>query len=150
MAQTGYFNGSDMLLYVAGKPVGHCTSHTTDFTTETKEHAVKPIASQGKGQSKWKDASVSGLAISISADGLVNYDETENGYAELLKAYAAAMPVEVKCMERGKEEPYLSGMFVIDSLKRVDGAGDDATYSISLKNAGAPTVLDGAKVISKD
>ena len=60
------------------------------------------------------------------------------------------MPVEVKCMERGKEEPYLAGMFVIDSLKRVDGAGDDATYSISLKNAGAPTVLDGAKVISKD
>lgn len=149
MAQSGYFNGSDMLLYVAGKPVGHCTSHSTDFTTETKERNVKPVASKGKGQSKWKESSVTSLSVSITAEGLVSYDETEADFGSLLKAYNDAQPVECKCMERGKEAPYLIGNFVIESLKRQDGAGDDATWNISLKNTGA-VELDSEKIISKD
>ncbi len=149
MAQSGYFNGSDMLLYVAGKPVGHCTNHNTEFNTETKERNVKAVASKGKGQSKWKESSVTGLSISITAEGLVSYDETEAGFSALLTAYNNAQPVECKCMERGKEAPYLTGNFVIESLKRQDGAGDDATWSISLKNTGA-VELDPEKTISKD
>ena len=43
MAKTGYCNGSDMLLYVGGKAIGSCTSHTTTFNSETKERAVKPV-----------------------------------------------------------------------------------------------------------
>ena len=42
--KTGYCNGSDMLLYVGGKAVGSCTTHTTTFNSETKERAVKPVA----------------------------------------------------------------------------------------------------------
>ena len=45
MAKSGYCNGSDMLLYVNGKAVGSCTTHTTTFNSETKERAVKPVAS---------------------------------------------------------------------------------------------------------
>ena len=41
----GYVNGSDLLLYINGKAVGHCTSHTATFNSETKERAVKPVAS---------------------------------------------------------------------------------------------------------
>lgn len=149
MAQTGYFNGSDMLLYVGDKPVGHCTTHSTEFSTETKERAVKPKASIGKGQSLWRESSVTSLSVTVSADGLVNYEESENGFTELLKLYEAGKPVLVKCMERGKQKPYMTGQFVIDSLKRQDGAGDDATYSISLKNSGVVT-LDSASVISAE
>ena len=49
MAKTGYCNGSDMLLYVGGKAIGSCTSHTTTFNSETKERAVKPVATARRG-----------------------------------------------------------------------------------------------------
>ena len=44
--KTGYVNGSDMLLYIGSKAIGHCTSHTTTFNSETKDRSVKPVASQ--------------------------------------------------------------------------------------------------------
>ncbi len=55
VAEGGYVNGSDMLLYINGKAIGHCSSHTTTFNAETKERAVKPVASfaQTAGQIKF-------------------------------------------------------------------------------------------------
>ncbi len=119
--KTGYCNGSDMLLYVGGKAVGSCTTHTTTFNSETKERAVKPVATAGISGGLWKKKGVVGLSYSISAEGLVFYDETENGYKELLA-------------------------LVIASLERTDPAQDDATYSISLENDGEPTVLDESAI----
>lgn len=142
MAKTGYCNGSDMLLYVGGKAVGSCTSHSTSFSSETKERAVKPIASASLASGLWKKKGVIGLSYSISAEGLVFYDETEYGFKELFAAWKAGKSVEVKCMERESEEPYLAGLCVIASLERTDPAQDDSTYSISLENDGEPTVLD--------
>ena len=141
--KTGYCNGSDMLLYVGGKAVGSCTTHTTTFNSETKERAVKPVATAGISGGLWKKKGVVGLSYSISAEGLVFYDETENGYKELLALWKAGKPVEVKCMERdNSDKPYLAGMCVIASLERTDPAQDDATYSISQENDGEPTTLD--------
>jgi len=142
-ARNGYCNGSDMLVYVGGKAVGHCTSHTATFNSETKDRAVKPKASAPISAGLWKNKTVTGLSISISADGLVHYDETESGFKELLAAWKQGKPVTVKCMEReGDEQPYLEGSFVIANLERTDPAQDDATYSIQLENDGEPTTLD--------
>lgn len=141
--KTGYCNGSDMLLYVGGKAVGSCTSHTTTFNSETKERAVKPVATAGISGGLWKKKGVVGLSYSISAEGLVFYDETENGFKELFALWKSGKSVEVKCMEREQsEKPYLAGKCVIASLERIDPANDDATYSISLENDGEPTTLD--------
>lgn len=141
--KTGYCNGSDMLLYVGGKAVGSCTSHTTTFSSETKERAVKPVATAGISGGLWKKKGVVGLSYSISAEGLVFYDETENGFKELFALWKSGKSVEVKCMEREQsEKPYLAGKCVIASLERTDPANDDATYSISLENDGEPTTLD--------
>lgn len=141
--KTGYCNGSDMLLYVGGKAVGSCTSHTTTFNSETKERAVKPAATAGISGGLWKKKGVVGLSYSISAEGLVFYDETENGFKELFALWKSGKSVEVKCMEREQsEKPYLAGKCVIASLERTDPANDDATYSISLENDGEPTTLD--------
>jgi len=143
MGKTGYCNGSDMLLYVGGKAIGSCTSHSTSFSSETKERAVKPVASAGLSSGLWKKKGVVGLSYSISADGLVFYDETENGFKALLALWKVGQPVEVKCMERASsEDPYLVGMCVITSLERTDPAQDDSTYSISLENSGEPSILD--------
>ena len=141
--KTGYCNGSDMLLYVGGKAVGSCTSHTTTFNSETKERAVKPVATAGISGGLWKKKGVVGLSYSISAEGLVFYDETENGFKELFALWKSGKSVEVKCMEREQsEKPYLAGKCVIALLERIDPANDDATYSISLENDGEPTTLD--------
>ena len=46
MAKQGYVNGSDLLMTIGEKACGHCTSHTTTYTSETKDRAVKPLASK--------------------------------------------------------------------------------------------------------
>ena len=143
MAKTGYCNGSDLLLYVGGKAVGSCTSHTSTFSSETKERAVKPVASAALSSGKWKKKGVVGLSYSISAEGLRFYDETECGFKELFKLWKAGESVEVKCMEReASEKPYLVGKCVITSLEETAPAQDDATYSVNLENDGEPTTLD--------
>lgn len=144
--KTGYANGSDMLLYVNGKAIGHCSSHTATFNSETKDRAVKPVATAGISAGLWKQKGVTGLSISINADGLVFYQETENGFKASLSAWKAGQSVTVKCMERESESPYLEGQFIITSLDRTDPAQDDATYSISLENDGEPTTLDEDKI----
>ena len=141
--KTGYCNGSDMLVYVGGKAVGHCTTHTTTMTSETKDRAVKPVATKSISAGLWKSKGVTGLSISISSEGLVFYGESETGYKALVAAWKAGRSVEVKCMEREKSEnPYIKGKFVITSLDRTDPANDDSTYSVSLENDGEPDTLD--------
>ncbi|WP_294610877.1 phage tail tube protein [uncultured Bacteroides sp.] len=145
--KTGYCNGSDMLLYVDGKAAGSCTSHTTTFNSETKERAVKPVASAGISSGLWKKKGVIGLSYSISSEGLVFYDETECGFKDLFKLWKAGKSIEIKCMEReNSEKPYLVGKCVIASLERTDPAQDDSTYSISLENDGEPTTLDESAI----
>ena len=136
-----------MLLYIGGKAAGHCTTHTTTLNSETKDRAVKPVATKGISSGLWKGKGVTGLSISISAEGLVFYGETEAGYKSMLAAWKAGKSVEVKCMEReNSDNPYLAGNFVIASLERVDPAQDDTTYSISLENDGEPTTLDESAI----
>ena len=139
----GYCNGSDMLVYVGGKAVGHCTSHTTTLNSETKDRAVKPVATASISAGLWKGKGVTGLSISISAEGLVFYGESETGYKALYAAWKAVQSIEVKCMEReNSDKPYLKGKFVIASLERTDPAQDDSTYTVNLENDGEPDTLD--------
>ena len=97
---TGFCNGSDMQLSVDGKAVGSCTSHSTSFASETKERAVKPVASASIASGLWKKKGIIGQSVSITAEGLVFYNETENGFADLLAAWKAGKSVDVKCLER--------------------------------------------------
>jgi len=149
----GYVNGSDLLLFVGGKAVGHCTSHTLTFNSETKDRSVKPVASQGAQAGLWKGKGVTGLSISISAEGLRFYNETENGFDEISAKWGAGTSCEVKAYERGENgvttegasasEPYLQGKFVIASIEETSPAQDDATYSITLENDGEPDDYPG-------
>lgn len=151
MAKTGFCNGSDMLLYVDGKAIGSCTTHTTTFNSETKERAVKPVASATMTSGLWKKKGVTGLSYSISAEGLVFYDETECGFKQLFALWKTGKPVAVKCMEREEtDKPYLVGNCVIASLERTDPAQDDSTYSISLENDGEPDTLDETAITDND
>ena len=141
---SGYINGSDILLEVGGKCIGHCTTHTLTFNSETKDRAVKPAASASYANGLWKGKGVTGLSISISAEGLRYYGEAENGFAELSALWGAGAPVTVEAYEReGDSNPYLTGSFVITSIEETSPAQDDATYSINLENNGTPTDYPG-------
>lgn len=141
---TGYINGSDLLLNVGGKAVGHCTSHTLTFNSETKDRAVKPAASASYSSGLWKGKGVTGLSISISAEGLRFYGETENGFDEIGAKWGKGQAVEVKAFQReGDENPYVVGNFIIASIEETSPAQDDATYSISLESDGEPSVYPG-------
>lgn len=142
--ENSYINGSDLLLKLGGKAVGHCTSHTLTMNSETKDRAVKPAANLGKQSGLWKGKGVTGLSISISFEGLRFYDETENGFDEISPKWGKGQSVEVEAFKREKDEtPYVKGNFVIASLEETSPAGDDATYSGNLENDGEPSVYPG-------
>ena len=141
--KTGYVNGSDLLVYLGEKAVGHCTSHTTTFNSETKDRAVKPVATKGISAGLWKEKTVTGLSISISVEGLRFYNETETGFKGIFKEWIKGKSVTLKCLERGNStKPYLVGKFVIASLEESAPAQDDATYSANFENDGEPDTLD--------
>lgn len=138
-----YCNGSNMLLYLGEDAFGHCTTHTATMNSETKDRAVKPAASKAKTNGMWKEKGVTGLSISISAEGLIYDGETEASYQKMLAAWKSGQPVKIKCMQRGEsKKPYLAGSFIISSLERTDPAQDDSTYTINLDNNGEPDTLD--------
>lgn len=153
-----YINGSDLLLLIDGKPIGHCTSHTVTFNSETKDRAVKPAATQGKSAGLWKGKGVTGLTISVSGEGLRFIDETESGYAEVAPLWGAGTSVVLVAYKRGASgltagadgkftpaasDIYMKGNFVISSLEETSPAQDDATYSVKLENDGEPDIYPG-------
>lgn len=141
---TGYINGSDLLLSVGEKAVGHCTSHTLTFNSETKDRAVKPVSTAPVSAGLWKGKGVTGLSISISAEGLRFYKDTENGYDEIAAMWGKGQSVKVKAFQRENDEtPYVEGNFVIASIEETSPAQDDATYSITLENDGEPEKYPG-------
>lgn len=109
MSKTEYVNGSDMLCKIAGKAVGHCSTHTVSIAAETKDLAVKPVTTVTTiGSGLWGGKTVSGLSVTISAEGYQHYSETEGGYADIAALMVVGQSVEVQCFERANDaKPYL-------------------------------------------
>lgn len=143
--QATYINGSDILLKVGGAAIGHCTTHTVTFNTDSKERAVKPLATlASETVGLWKEKGITGLSISISAEGLRVVNESENGYEQLAPKWGKGAVVEVECFKRAADpSPYIKGNFVITSMEETSPAQDDTTYSISLENSGEPAIYPG-------
>lgn len=136
---TGFVNGSDMLLSIGGKCVGHCTSHKVQYNSDTKEHTFKAPETDDSSIALFKESTVTGLSIQIDFDGLAHNAETENSAGMLRMAWRSAQPIDVLCFRRGnKTAPYIKGKFVFASFSEDYPAQDDTTFSGSLKNCGAP------------
>lgn len=150
MAKEGYVNGSDLLVTIGGKACGHSTSHTTTYNSETKDRAVKPLATAAQGNAGlFKEKTVTGLSVQVKCEGLRFYGETEGGMKELLAKWKVGEAVELKGFARGGDAaPYMSGKFLVSSLEETAPAGDDTTYSVTFDNTGVVTIdevkVDGA------
>ena len=152
MPKEGYVNGSDLLMSITGKACGHCTSHTTTYTSETKDRAVKPASTESASNAGlFKEKTVTGLSVQVKCEGLRFYGEEENGMKDLLAKWKVGGTVELKGFARGGDAaPYMSGNFIISSLEESAPAGDDTTYSVTFDNTGAVTItedkVDGSTV----
>lgn len=152
MSKQGYVNGSDLLMSIGAKACGHCTSHTTTYTSETKDRAVKPAAEAlASNAGLFKEKSVTGLSVQVKCEGLRFYGEEENGMKELLIKWQSGASVELKGFARGSDvSPYMSGNFVVSSIEESSPAGDDVTYSATFDNTGVVTIddtkVDGAAI----
>lgn len=153
--QKGYVNGGDLLVFikegssndVTRKAIGHCTTHTASFSSESKDVAVKPAASEAQGaRSLYKSKRVTGLAVQVKCSGLHFYGEEEGGFKYILSKWALGQSVELELMERktstvsDSPSPYCTGSFVISSLENTAPAGEDASYDATFDNDGAVTI----------
>lgn len=145
--QTGYVNGSNLLVAIGGKAFGHCTQHTATFTTETTDVKVKPpMATSAAATGKFKSKRVTGLAVQVKCDGLQFHNESESGFKDLLGSWKQGASVTLILFERDHDDtPYCSGNFIITSLEHSGPAGEDATYTATFDNNGDVTI-DETKV----
>jgi hypothetical protein len=82
----------------------------------------------------WKGKGVTGLSVSISFEGLTNYEETEGGFKTLLNAWKTGQPIEVVALERENADPYLTGSFVIEKIFAIPGMGGYFVNSVTQRD----------------
>jgi predicted secreted protein len=138
----GFVNGSDLLLYIntgtTSNPtwaaVAHTTSHTVDYSSETKDRVTKDISTNGK----WKAKAVSGISATITCEGLMIYDSASISYRSILAKMKAGEPVLLKFgfREEAEGDTYEQGQFVITSISQTSPAGEDTTFSATFENSG--------------
>lgn len=142
----GYLNGNDLLLFVGGKAVGHCTTFSIDYKSETKQRAVKPPAASPAGAGKFKESTVTGQSINIKAEHFLYCGETEADHKAFLAAWKSGGSVDLKITARGGQDTILAGKFIIESLDVQAEADQDVKSSVSFVNNGAPTAIDETKL----
>lgn len=148
-----YIHGSNLIVFVGAKALGHCSTCEIQDSAETKSRSIKALPNYASAGSDtdlqpaagedttkdglWEEKSVSKRSVTITAEGFICEDETGEDYEALLAKMDAGEPVKVKYAHKDEaSSKYRVGMFLITSLKRNDPANDDSTYNITLENTG--------------
>lgn len=145
MAETQeYMNGSNVLFTVGGKGLGHSTTHSVTYDTETKERGVKPPAKEKTKKALFSGKGVVKMNISVHGEGFRYKGEEELSLDDIRKLWGVGQSVELSCFERESDAtPYLKGKFVIKKVDETSPAQDDATFTVDFENDGEPEVYPG-------
>ena len=145
MAETQeYMSGSNVLFTVGGKGLGHSTTHTVTYSTETKKRGVKPPVKENTKKALFSGKGVTEMSISVHGEGFRYKGEEELSLDEIRKLWGIGRSVELSCFEReGDATPYLKGKFVISKVEETSPAQDDATFTVDFENDGEPEVYPG-------
>ena len=145
MAETQeYMSGSNVLFSVGGKGLGHSTTHTVTYSTETKKRGVKPPVKEKTKKALFSGKGVTEMSISVHGEGFRYKGEEELSLDEIRKLWGIGRSVELSCFERdGDATPYLKGKFVISKVEETSPAQDDATFTVDFENDGEPEVYPG-------
>lgn len=149
----GYIDGSDLLLgiYKENKfeGLGHSNTCKINYKSTTKDRSEKPPydpATPVTNKGKFKTVTVTGLDVSISAEGFGYYGE-KLGHKALRSIWLAGQAVTLRWGERHElETNYMEGSFIIESLDENGDAGDDMKFSVSFKNSGEVVEVKPAEV----
>lgn len=126
-----YRDGTDLLLSVGGKTLGHSDNCEIQYQAETGTRKTKE-----KSAGKYNESYVKSLAVSITASGFVHAADKDNNLPTLITLWKACAPIDASWDTRESSDPH-SGKFILTDVKDTGKAGDDETYSITLKNSGA-------------
>lgn len=145
MAETQeYMSGSNVLFTVGGKGLGHSTTHTVTYSTETKKRGVKPPVKEKTKKALFSGKGVTEMSICVHGEGFRYKGEEELSLDEIRKLWGIGRSVELSCFERdGDAAPYLKGKFVISKVEETSPAQDDATFTVDFENDGEPEVYPG-------
>lgn len=151
MAETQeYMSGSNVLFTVGGKGLGHSTTHTVTYSTETKKRGVKPPVKENTKKALFSGKGVTEMSISVHGEGFRYKGEEELSLDEIRKLWGIGRSVELSCFEReGDATPYLKGKFVISKVEETSPAQDDATFTVDFENDGEPEVYPGQDTTPK-
>lgn len=139
-----YMNGSNVLFTVGGKGLGHSTTHSVTYNTETKERGVKPPVKEKTKNALFSGKGVTKMSISVHGEGFRYKGEEELSLDDIRKLWGTGQSVELSCFEReGDATPYLKGKFVISKVEETSPAQDDATFTVDFENDGEPEVYPG-------
>lgn len=139
-----YMNGSNVLFTVGGKGLGHSTTHSVTYNTETKERGVKPPVKENTKNALFSGKGVTKMSISVHGEGFRYKGEEELSLDDIRKLWGIGQSVELSCFEReGDSAPYLKGKFVITKVEETSPAQDDATFTVDFENDGEPEVYPG-------
>lgn len=139
-----YMNGSNVLFTVGGKGLGHSTTHSVTYNTETKERGVKPPVKEKTKNALFSGKGVTKMSISVHGEGFRYKGEEELSLDDIRKLWGIGQSVELSCFEReGDDTPYLKGKFVITKVEETSPAQDDATFTVDFENDGEPEVYPG-------
>lgn len=139
-----YMNGSNVLFTVGGKGLGHSTTHSVTYNTETKERGVKPPVKEKTKNALFSGKGVTKMSISVHGEGFRYKGEEELSLDDIRKLWGIGQSVELSCFEReGEATPYLKGKFVITKVEETSPAQDDATFTVDFDNDGEPEVYPG-------
>lgn len=139
-----YMNGSNVLFTVGGKGLGHSTTHSVTYNTETKERGVKPPVKEKAKKALFSGKGVVKMSISVHGEGFRYKGEEELSLDDIRKLWGIGQSVELSCFEReGDATPYLKGKFVISKVEETSPAQDDATFTVDFENDGEPEVYPG-------
>lgn len=139
-----YMNGSNVLFTVGDKGLGHSTTHSVTYNTETKERGVKPPVKEKTKNALFSGKGVTKMSISVHGEGFRYKGEEELSLDDIRKLWGIGQSVELSCFEReGDAAPYLKGKFVITKVEETSPAQDDATFTVDFENDGEPEVYPG-------
>lgn len=139
-----YMSGSNVLFTVGGKGLGHSTTHTVTYSTETKKRGVKPPVKKKTKKALFSGKGVTEMSISVHGEGFRYKGEEELSLDDIRKLWGIGRSVELSCFEReGDAAPYLKGKFVISKVEETSPAQDDATFTVDFENDGEPEVYPG-------
>lgn len=137
----GRISGTNLRVYMNGKPIGYATSCTFSGSTEM----TSVIHKDSSGSTEEVDPST--VSWSMSTSGFISEDEVVNSTTvtdrtDLMAAWRGRSAVTLYWRSGTTGDRYFTGSAYIDSYEESAEVNQTATYTVNFKGNGAITEGD--------